>query len=226
MHGLYAIVDVTILEARGIDVTKYAAALLRARPTALQLRAKTCSPREILGTLRVLAPMCRAARVPLVTNDRPDLAALAGSDIVHVGQSDLPIGLVRRIAPALRVGVSTHNAAQLAVALEARPEYVAYGPVFPTPSKRDAEPVVGVAELARAHAAAKAKEIPLVAIGGITLENVHEVAPYADAVAVIGALLPESNGAFDDEAADEVCRRAGALIARFENGAASVELHP
>lgn len=226
MRGLYAIVDASILESRGIDITTYAAALLRARPAALQLRAKTCSSREILGTLRVLAPMCRAARVPLVTNDRPDLAALAGSDIVHVGQSDLPIGLVRRIAPSLRVGVSTHSATQLAAALDARPAYVAYGPVFPTSSKRDAEPVVGIADLARAYAAAKAKEIPLVAIGGITLDNVHEVAPHADAVAVIGALLPEGIGTFDDEAADEVCRRASALIARFENGAAALELHP
>lgn len=223
MRGLYAIVDVAILESRGIDLTKYAEALLRARPAALQLRAKERGSREILGILRVLAPMCRAARVALVANDRPDLAALAGCDIVHVGQSDLPIGLVRRIAPSLKVGVSTHNAAQLAAALEARPAYVAYGPVFATSSKADAEPTVGVADLARAFASARAKEIPLVAIGGIALENVSEVAPHCDAVAVIGALLPEP-GVFDGEAADQVCRRALAITARLAGGASRQEL--
>src|SRR5580658_10567597 len=135
MRGLYAIVDVATLVARGIEPVAFARALLTARPCALQVRAKDLPTRELLALLRSIAPLCREQRVPLVANDRVDLAALAGCDYVHLGQEDLPIELARRIAPGLRVGLSTHTLAQLDVAIEARPQYVAYGPVYPTTSK-------------------------------------------------------------------------------------------
>ena len=190
MRGLYAIVDVSTLVARRLDPLEFTRAILSARPAALQVRAKELPTREFLALLRSVAPLCRAAGVPLVANDRVDLAALAGCDYVHLGQEDLPIELVRRIAPALRVGVSTHTPEQLERALEARPTYVAYGPIFPTGSKAQPEACVGVAGLRAAAARATAARIPLVAIGGITLERAREVAPFADGVAVIAALLP------------------------------------
>src|SRR5438874_311004 len=101
MRGLYAIVDTTTLAARGIDPIAFAAALLQARPAAIQLRAKEVQARELLAMLRALAPMCHVAKVPLVANDRPDLAVLAGCDMVHVGQDDISVDLVQRIAPTL-----------------------------------------------------------------------------------------------------------------------------
>src|SRR5689334_17379343 len=128
MRGLYAIVDVGILSTRGVDVLAFAKAVLLARPAALQLRAKDVAARELLALLRALQPMCRQMHVPLVANDRADVAVLAGCDIVHIGQTDMPIEMVRKIAPALGIGVSTHNPAQLLRALEHRPTYVAYGP--------------------------------------------------------------------------------------------------
>jgi thiamine-phosphate pyrophosphorylase len=144
MKGLYAIVDTKLLATRGMDPIAYAKALLEVRPAAIQLRAKEVSAREILGMLRALGPMCRQARVPLVANDRADLAALAGCECVHIGQEDLPYELVHRIAPQLGVGISTHTPEQLARALGFEPRYVAYGPVFETTTKMNAEPVVGV----------------------------------------------------------------------------------
>jgi thiamine-phosphate pyrophosphorylase len=190
MRGLYAIVDVSTLAARRLDPLEFTRAVLSVRPAALQVRAKDLPTREFLTLLRSVAPLCRAAGVPLVANDRVDLAALAGCDYVHLGQEDLPIELVRRIAPNLRVGVSTHTPEQLERALLARPTYVAYGPVYPTGSKAQPDACVGIAGLRAAAFLAAAARIPLVAIGGITVERAREVAPFSDAAAVIAALLP------------------------------------
>jgi thiamine-phosphate pyrophosphorylase len=190
MRGLYAIVDTKTLRARGIEPVAFARAVLLAHPAALQVRAKDLQPREVLTLLRAISPLCRDVGVPFITNDRVDLAALAACNFVHVGQTDLPIERVRRIAPGVRVGVSTHTLMQLARALEERPTYVAYGPVFATASKELPDPVVGLAGLRDAAALARRARIPLVAIGGITLDRAAEVGAIADAVAVISGLLP------------------------------------
>ncbi len=190
MRGLYAIVDVGLLAARSIDPVAFAEALLAVSPAALQLRGKDLPPREALAMLRELAPRCRRSGVPLVVNDRPDLAILSGCDIVHVGQTDMPIDRVRRLAPGLGVGVSTHTLEQLDAALATRPSYVAYGPVFEPTTKSNPDPVVGVGSLRAAHARALAAGIPLVAIGGITRDRARELVPLVEAVAVISALLP------------------------------------
>jgi thiamine-phosphate pyrophosphorylase len=190
MHGLYAIVDVGALATRRIAPVPFAEAVLRVRPAALQVRAKDVPARETLALMRELAPMCHRASVPLVANDRPDLAILAGCDAVHVGQEDMPIDRVRRITPTLGVGVSTHNLEQLDAALAARPLYVAYGPVFETSTKQNADPVVGVAGIRAAHVRAAASGVPLVAIGGITRERARELVGLVDAVAVVAELLP------------------------------------
>lgn len=205
MKGLYAIVDTQLLARRGTDPVEYARALLEARPAALQVRAKDLPAREILCMLRALGPMCRQAGVPLVANDRADLAALAGCQAVHIGQDDLPYELVHRIAPQLAVGVSTHSPEQLERALEHRPRYVAYGPVFETATKANPDPVVGVDGLERAAARARAHGTSLVAIGGITLERIPSIAAHADAFAVIADLYPEG------ATLEDVSRRARAF---------------
>jgi len=156
----------------------------------LQLRAKHESTRDTLVLLRALRPLCTAFGALLIANDRPDLAALAGCDGVHIGQDDLPLPLVRLLAPGLLVGVSTHTLEQLAAALAEKPDYVAFGPVFGTVSKERADPTVGLALLAEAHAAARSAGIPLVAIGGINLERARQVAEHSELAAVIGALSP------------------------------------
>ena len=168
MRGLYAIVDTAALAARGFDPVAFSEAVLLAEPAALQVRAKDTPPREMLALLRAIAPLCHRAGVPLVANDRPDIAVLAGCDMVHVGQTDMPIDRVHRIALGLGVGVSTHTLPQLEAALAARPTYVAFGPVFETSTKNNPDPVVGLAGLRAASVRAVAAGVPLVAIGGIT----------------------------------------------------------
>jgi thiamine-phosphate pyrophosphorylase len=219
MRGLYAIVDLGVLESRRIDPIVFAQAVLAARPAALQLRAKRAPPRDTLSLLRALAPMCHAVSVPLVANDRPDWAILSGCAMVHVGQADMAIDQVRRLAPGIGVGVSTHTLEQLDAAMAAHATYVAFGPVFETSTKQDPDPVVGIARLREAHARAARAGIPLVAIGGITRERAPSLAGIADAVAVVGELLPapvaglEPSPAVDWTA--EVTARARALGALF-----------
>lgn len=210
VRGLYPIVDVELLERRTLDCLDFLAALLQARPPLVQLRAKQLGAHETLELLRACTARARPLGVKLIANDRPDLAQLAGCDGVHVGQADLPVSQVRRCFPALLVGVSTHDLPQLEAALAEGPDYVAFGPVFPTASKQDPDPVVGLEGL-RAAAARIGGRCPLVAIGGVTEHNAAEVAEAAELAAVIGALVPES------AALGEVTERAerlGRLLAR------------
>lgn len=222
MRGIYAIVDVGTLEARGVAAVAFAEALLSAPLAALQLRAKDLGARETLALLRTLAPLCRERSVPLVANDRPDLAALAGADVVHVGQTDTPIELARRIAPGLDIGVSTHTLAEITAAVESAPAYVAFGPVFETATKPDAEPVVGLDGLRAAATITEAAGVPLVAIGGISDETIGDVARIADAVALISALLPKrTTAAIDASFYASVTGRAIELAERFERARAA-----
>ncbi len=189
--GPYAILDVDSLEARGLAVAPAAQAMLGGGASVLQLRAKGRSARQTLEWLEELVPLAAGAGVPLFVNDRADLAAVAGAPGVHVGQDDLPLTEVRRLFPELRVGVSTHSLEQLEAALAERPDYVAFGPVFPTRSKAQLDPLVGLELLASAATLATAAAVPLVAIGGIDSRNAHQVRATGAVPAVIAALLPE-----------------------------------
>jgi thiamine-phosphate pyrophosphorylase len=190
VRGLYAIVDVDFLAARSVPPLAFVEALLDVPPCALQLRAKSWGARETLELLRAIQLRCARRGVPLFCNDRPDLALLAGCAGVHLGQSDLAIADARRCAPGLAIGISTHRLEQLDAALRDRPSYVALGPIFPTGSKTDAEPVVGLATLAEAAERCRAAGVPLVAIGGLNLERAERVGELAAAGAMISALFP------------------------------------
>ena len=121
-------------------------------------------------------------------NDRADLARITGADGVHVGQEDLPVEAARRVLLAGQsVGVSTHTRTQFEKAAATSADYLAFGPIFPTGSKERPDPVVGLAQLREMRGLTRK---PLVAIGGITLDNAASVIEAgADSVAVIHDLL-------------------------------------
>jgi thiamine-phosphate pyrophosphorylase len=192
MRGLYPIIDLQSCVQHGLGPVEVARALLTACPPIVQLRAKSSGPREVLAVLRELAAVTRSTSTLLFANDRPDLALMAGCDGVHLGQQDVPIAAVRAMAPGLRVGLSSHSLQELSEALDAAPFYVAYGPIFPTDTKLDAEPCVGLDGLVKASALARARNIPLVAIGGLGPESLPRVALLADAVSVISAVMAPS----------------------------------
>jgi thiamine-phosphate diphosphorylase len=127
----------------------------------------------------------------LIVNDRVDIAMALGADGVHLGQDDLPPLEARRLLPPGGIiGVSTHSVEQAADAIKLPVDYIAAGPIFPTTSKADHEPVVGLEGLEKIREATG--KLPLVAIGGITLENCRDVfSAGADSVAMISALVSD-----------------------------------
>jgi thiamine-phosphate pyrophosphorylase len=167
--------------------------LLAAEPCFLQIRAKGLPAAELRAAAARALPLCRAAGVPLCVNDRLDVALAVGADAVHVGQDDLPLAEVKRLAAGrVRVGVSTHNPEQARAALDGGADYLGFGPVFPTRSKQNPDPVVGLTALE--EVARAAAPTPVVAIGGITLETVRLVASAgANAAAVISAVEAASD---------------------------------
>jgi thiamine-phosphate pyrophosphorylase len=146
----------------------------------VQVREKRLPDGELLRALERARLVTRTLEVPLVVNDRPDLAALCEADYVHVGQADLPVEAARRFG--LGVGLSTHSSAEVE---RAEADYIGVGPVFATPTKAG-RPPVGL-ELVR-HAAAR-RAGPWFAIGGIDETNVSEVVSAgARRVAVVRAI--------------------------------------
>jgi thiamine-phosphate pyrophosphorylase len=188
--ALYAIVDAEVCAAAGRTPREVAAAWLDAGVRLLQIRAKHAAGGELLTLTESVIEDARAHGATVVVNDRVDVAATASAG-VHVGQTDLPPAVARRLlGPAALVGCSTHTPAQLAEALAAPVDYVAYGPVFTTTTKTNPDPVVGLEAVRSAARVAAAAGIPLVAIGGITLATAPSViAAGASAVAVISDLL-------------------------------------
>ena len=184
---LYAIADRAALDARGMSVAEFAREMAEAGVGLLQYRDKVGAPNEVLRAAKEIAAEFGGRECLLILNDRVDVALLAGWG-VHVGHLDLAPGDVRKVLGAGRlIGVSTHNESQVMEADASAADYVAIGPVFATTSKTDTEPVVGLEGVRRARALTRK---PLVAIGGITLENAQSVIEAgADSVAVIGALL-------------------------------------
>lgn len=211
MRGLYAIIDVTTLRARGLPIVSFARAVAAAGPCAMQLRAKDASPSETLSHLKSIHPACREAGVPLFANDRVDLALLAGCEGIHVGQDDMPVPLVRSLAKGLKIGVSTHDRTQAERAIAESPDYVAFGPVYSTRSKANPDPVVGVEALSEV---VRICPLPVVAIGGIDAERAAEVGRVCPVSAVIGALVPEGLGPNDMAWVTERARELHATLVR------------
>ncbi len=178
------------------DLEPFLEAAVRGGVDIVQIREKSLSDGALLEVLRQAREITRRLGVPLVVNDRPDLARLAEADYVHVGQDDLPVAAARTLG--VEVGQSTHAPSELA-ATDA--DYAGVGPVYATPTKAG-RPAVGL-EYVR-HAAAHA-HVPWFAIGGIDASNVAEVvAAGAARVAVVRAICD----AVDPERAAAELRRA------------------
>jgi thiamine-phosphate pyrophosphorylase len=187
---VYPILDTESLSRRGCPFSDAAEAWLDAGAGILQLRHKGHWGRALFEEARRIAALCRARDALFVIDDRADMAALLDAG-VHVGQDDLAPADARRIVgPDAVLGFSSHNVDQLCRATAEPVTYIAFGPVFPTLSKRNPDPVVGLAELRRCR---ELTGKPLVAIGGINRDNAQAVwAAGADAVAVISDLLPDT----------------------------------
>jgi thiamine-phosphate pyrophosphorylase len=153
----------------------------------IQLREKGGSTRGMIEAARSMLGVCRQAGVPLIVNDRIDVAIAADADGVHLGQSDFPIPLARRLLGVDKIiGGSAATLDDAKTCLAEGADYVGFGPVYPTSSKADAGPVSGREAL---RAVVQAIPLPIIGIGGITVENVVEVMETrAFGIAVISAV--------------------------------------
>jgi thiamine-phosphate pyrophosphorylase len=188
---LMAILDEGAAANAGWTLIDLAKAFLAGGARLVQVRAKTASGASFLDTASAIVALAHDAGGTAIVNDRADIARLSGADGVHVGQDDLAPALVRRIlGDQCIVGLSTHTPAQVTKACDAPVSYVAIGPVFATGTKATGYDPIGLDRVRAASAVAAAHGLPLVAIGGITLENAASViAAGAASVAVIGDLL-------------------------------------
>jgi thiamine-phosphate pyrophosphorylase len=151
------------------DLADFVSACIAGGVDVVQLRDKHLEARPLLERAAVVGAVCRAAGVPFVLNDRPDLALAVGADGVHVGQDDAPVALARRIlGPEAIIGLSTHGPADLAGAVAEDVTYISAGPVEATPTK-PGRAGTGLGYVSQASARST---VPVFVTGGVTPEKV------------------------------------------------------
>jgi len=186
---LYAIVDPE--QTRSRPAERLLTALLEAGVTILQLRVKALPPGDFLELAKETHAITRAHHCRLIINDRIDIALACDADGVHLGQDDLPLGGGRKFMRDKIVGISTHDLDQARAAERDGADYIGFGPIFGTRTKATIYEPRGPAMLQQIRSAVK---LPIVAIGGITEENVQGVwQAGADSVAIISDILHDDN---------------------------------
>ena len=197
--SLYLVTDRRLAQNRPLpDLIKKAVA---GGVTMVQLREKDCSSREFLE-LALEVKKALPPQIPLIINDRLDIALAVEADGLHLGQTDLPVEVARKLlGPEAIIGLSVETAEQLTRARNLPVDYLALSPVFLTPTKTDTGPTWGLEGIAEAR---KTTNLHLVAIGGLNETNVLEVIKAgADGVAVVSAIC----AAEDPEEAARALRR-------------------
>ncbi|MBT3169003.1 MAG: thiamine phosphate synthase [Candidatus Cloacimonetes bacterium] len=166
--GIYVIITKPVLSYREI-----AEICVRNEVTMLQLREKHLTDRQLLQAAREIISITKGTKTNFVINDRPDIAMLCNADYLHLGQTDLTISEARKIVgKKIKIGLSTHSIQQAQDAISQKPDYIGFGPVFPTTTKIIPDPTVGTKNL---QTVLKFAEIPVIAIGGIFPGNIDEV---------------------------------------------------
>jgi thiamine-phosphate pyrophosphorylase len=188
LDRLHLCVITDVMLAGGHDHVAIAEAALAGGADMIQLRDKTGNLRDLLPQAQAIQALCRARGAVFIVNDRVDLALAADADGAHVGQEDLPADSARRLLGTGRIlGVSTHNLQQAEEARTHGADYIGFGPMFATGTKDTGYAPRGLDAI---RGIRKVVALPILAIGGITLENVAEViAAGATAPAVISAVV-------------------------------------
>ncbi|MDK9719142.1 MAG: thiamine phosphate synthase [Trichlorobacter sp.] len=183
---LHLVTDRTL--SRGRSLVEVVQEAVAGGVTCVQLREKNCSTREFLDEALLLKELLQPLGLPLIINDRVDIALSVGADGVHLGQTDLPISHARRLlGPDCLIGVSAESVDDAIEAQQQGADYIGISPVFSTPTKTDTAPALGLEGIRRIR---EQVQIPLVGIGGINLTNARQVREAgADGVAVVSAIM-------------------------------------
>jgi len=189
LHCLPQIYPITDTSISGLSHAEQVERLIAGGAALIQIREKSAASGEFYRSAMAAAEISGAAGVPLIINDRVDIAIAVGAAGVHLGQEDLPPTQARAmLGTKAIIGYSTHTLEQARAAAALPVDYIAFGPIFPTSSKANADTIVGLEGLRAARQVTG--DIPLVAIGGITDSNLLSVlAAGADSAAMIGALI-------------------------------------
>jgi thiamine-phosphate pyrophosphorylase len=192
MDGVYLVTDRPLCGDRGLIPVVDAAA--QAGVAAVQLREKHATTRAFIETAREVKAIVGPRGIPLIINDRVDVALAVGADGVHVGQSDMPPAVARRLmGPDAIVGLSVETWGDVEAAQDLDVSYLGVSPVYETPTKTDTRDAWGLAGVARIR---RFSRHPLVAIGGLTASNAADVvAAGAHCVAVVSAICVAPNPA-------------------------------
>ena len=174
--------------AQGRDLLPLIDEAVSAGVTLIQLRGKKLQTREFLKKALESAALLKTKMIPLIINDRIDIALACGADGVHLGQDDLPVPYARKLlGPEKIIGISAGSVDEALHAETEGADYLGVGPIFHTLSKEGIEEVIGIEGLKTVKARTK---IPILAIGGIKVEHIHDViSAGAEGIAVISAIL-------------------------------------
>jgi thiamine-phosphate pyrophosphorylase len=186
-YSLYLVTDRTLMSTPTLEEAVENA--LKGGCTLVQLREKTASSRELFTTAQNLRTLTHSYNIPLIINDRVDIALAAQADGVHIGQQDLPASTVRSLlGPDKILGVSVHTVEEAIAARDAQADYVSVGAMFPTSTKSEATPVPAAElERIRCHIA-----LPLVVIGGITPQSIPRLLEYGvDGIVIVSAIIAQ-----------------------------------
>ena len=187
--GVLHVITDTALQSR-FTHAELAALAIKGGADTVQFRQKQGSTRELVAAAESVQRVCAKSGVPLIVNDRADIALAVGAAGAHFGQDDLPIAVGKRILPVEMVlGASARTEEKILQAISEGADYIGFGPIYGTTSKADAEAAKG---LERLHRMCDIASCPVIAIGGITAENVGEVIRAgAHGVAVISAVCAD-----------------------------------
>lgn len=174
--------------SQGRSLVEVVAEAVAGGVTCVQLREKDCSTREFMQEALALKELLQLLKVPLIINDRVDIALAVGADGVHLGQSDMPISHARRLlGPNCLIGISAESVDHAVEAEQQGADYIGISPVFSTPTKTDTAPALGLEGVRQIRQQVR---IPLVGIGGINQTNARQVlASGADGVAMVSAIM-------------------------------------
>ena len=185
-YSLYLVTDRGL--ARGRTTLEIVTAAVRGGVTVVQLREKDCSTREFIEQALSIKEFLKTRDVPLIINDRLDVAQAVEADGVHLGQTDMPLAVAKRIlGDSMIIGISAESLQDALEAEKGGADYLGVSPIYATPTKTDTAPPLGLEGLRKIHEAVR---LPLVGIGGLNKDNSADVIRNgASGVAVVSAIV-------------------------------------
>lgn len=193
-YSVYLVTDRQL--SRGRTTLEIVEAAVRGGASCIQLREKDCSTREFIEEAISIRSLLTRYKIPLIINDRVDVALAVKADGIHLGQTDMPCTIARQIVPEeMIVGISVESLDDAITAQKDGADYLGVSPIYNTPTKTDTAKPLGLAGLQSIRSEVN---LPLVGIGGLNMGNAAEVIQHgADGVAVVSAIV----AADDPEAA-------------------------